>query len=418
MINPKTERDARKILDTIGSILVGTSSGLGLYTCGDAFRRSILETKKDIYDIYDYPKFKEKIVLGDFGSGKSHFLECLYYFLKEDLSEKKHMREVVISRVDLTSLNTPEELELKIVEGMEFPDGQGVQVILKEAYLRITGQSQKKAGIIKSKKAKQAYINLLLGLLGYAATGFSTVGLEGLVLNSNFINSALNLSKNLINRSKQPKDIQLSDAQSKDKQFIEAYLKIISNSNYSYAGFREAAFQLSRESRLIDLILKILKLAEVKMIVILMDELESLNRKDDNFLRSCLESIRGFRDDFNKVLSEKEHYPPAAFIATSTDLFFHEELRLNSTALHSRWRKIPHVILEPMSDSDIDNLIFDLRKLYFFAGYNLKSLKGYQNGNEVMQLRENVKDRIANTSQTTRGILVEIKREIEKHWLE
>ena len=420
MINSKIERNAKKVIDNIGSVLVGTDESLHTYTCGDLFLKNLVHLKNELYELHQSPKFVESIVLGGFGGGKTHFLESIMHTLRYDLSEKPYVDDCVICRIDITDIDQPEDFEFNIVKHLQFPDGRGYEEILHECYKRISEKFKRlnpklKTPIVGDHVSKMAYVNLLLQILN-ASSGITPYAAAlDFIAKYNIVGNAYTSIRKRF--SKKPETSILEEAPKEQKRFIEAYFKIIENPNHKSPLINSPSKELSRDSKLMDLILRILKLADVKMVVILFDELESLNRKDIAFLKNFLERIRGFRDSFNRVYDRRESYPSTGLVFFSTELFFKNEIQNYSRALYSRWEQVDKIILGPLRDIDIDNLIFDLRKLYFWAGYDLKPITVDSSYNEVVEMRDMLRSQLEGGIFSTREVVKTLKDIIEARWV-
>jgi P-loop Domain of unknown function (DUF2791) len=102
-----TQKEARKIINSIGASGIPPDKGVSHYNVGN---ESLLDTFRDEY----FDAFLNdggaafKLVVGDYGAGKSHFLYCL-----RDLAWS---REFVVSRTELSAKQCPYDDQLKVYQ--------------------------------------------------------------------------------------------------------------------------------------------------------------------------------------------------------------------------------------------------------------------------------------------------------------
>jgi hypothetical protein len=165
-------------------------------------------------------------------------------------------------------------------------------------------------------------------------------------------------------------------------------------------------------------VLKVLALAKYDLVVILIDELETLNRLEPGSRSRALTVSKTFRDSLSTVAATPE-YPPLAVIYASTEPFFFEQIRQYEPALYDRWRSASEPIqLNPLSEADIDNLIFRLRNLYFLAGRQLRPVRSTPQGpHEVIQLRNELLNSVAGGEVlTNRQLVTRLVRRVAEIW--
>lgn len=202
------------------------------------------------------------------------------------------------------------------------------------------------------------------------------------------------------------------------KKFVRSYLNMIRHPNQPISAFEEPAKKLSREGDLTDVIFKVLRLAGFKLVVILVDELETIHSFNESPRRQILVDIRDFRDSLANIGAQR--YPSVAFVCASTREFYENGLIRDAPALYSRWEG-NETYLKRLSSSDIDNLIFKLRELFYLAGYNLRPIQEPSSGDEheVIQLRNQVLADLTSSANpfTTRKLVRTLLRKIRRTWV-
>lgn len=409
----RLQTEAQKIILTLQETNV-PHHGLNYFTVGDSFRYDLLRLKSDILKLSNSNtrQLLEKIVIGDFGTGKTHFLNYLQWLLEKEL-----MTQCVISKVDLSYLNSPDKLQLMIIKGMKMTGDKGdYGKVLHMAYDSIQKQLIHKrlsdGKILDEQERQKFYATILYYLLGKVTGGWVTEGIVKLLGQPNWIDSlSRQLSKRNLDQTYQEAKSRSSD---QDNQFIETYLQIIQDPQAPKTHFETHATELSKTGKLTDLIFKVLKFSQTKMLVILIDELEAIKGKGDEFLTQLLVNIRALRD----TLSYPD-FPSITIIFASTGQMFFEEILKKEPALHSRW-KGKEIILERFSEADIDNLIFKLRELYYLAGYPLKSIERANNMRDhgVVELRKQILKDYENepTGLSSRELIGRLLNDIETIW--
>jgi len=406
---------AQQILSALRGIQVPVK-GLNDFTVGDKFRENLFKRSSDIENLLNNEnQFLESIIIGGFGSGKTHFLNYLDWILQRDTNDN-----CVISRVDLSKLREPHELQFHIIKGMRPLHGGTYKDVLMKAYQNMRNHYVKKYLKITESDIQKIYGSILFSILGQVPydTGWIRGDLSELIGKKGKLEKILQKISGKTLQKLFNEDRKRSDREHVD--FVDTYINLIENPNAPISRFEEPARNLSYAGNLTDVIFKVLKFSGVKTIIIMIDELESLSRLDSD-LKKALVSIRDFRDTFSKVHDEFG-YPPIACFFTSTDKFFNEKIANYEPALYSRWELLNHnVILEPMSCSDVDNLIFRLKDLYYLAGYDLRAVKNNseKKSHEVIEMRDRIfqENSIDNKPISSRKMLKIIIKEIEKTWL-
>ncbi len=405
------QEEAREILHKLKSRNV-PPSGLNYFTVGDSFRSHLFSLKDEILDLLTEPSSLEKTIIGGFGAGKTHFLSYLDWLLQKDAPS-----ECVISRVDMSDLRDINEFEFLVVEGLRPAKAEGNYAdVLRQAYFRIRDSYMAKYHNVSQKDIELFYGTIVFSILGHVSRGW--INREMLELLQ--INDPLERLINWVSG----KTIQSlfekarSNANRDHVSFVDNYLEMIRSPATPISAFEQPARELSRKGRLTDVVFKVLALSGIKLIVILVDELESLSRFDTSDKRKILVSIRDFRDTFSNI-GARPGYPSVALITASTGAFF-DSIRVEEPALYSRWedRIIP---LEFMAMADVDNLIFKLRELYYLAGYTLRPVQHYGDIHDVIRLREEIfqyfRGEGANRGMTTRRLLSLLIDKINERWV-
>lgn len=99
------EQEARQVINMLENANV-PPDGLNNFTVGDSFRNSLLHLKHDIISLASDTRLLESTVVGGFGTGKTHFLSYLHWHLEKDVP-----KDCVISRVDMSKLRDPHDLQ-------------------------------------------------------------------------------------------------------------------------------------------------------------------------------------------------------------------------------------------------------------------------------------------------------------------
>ena len=404
--------EARKILDKLENRNV-PPTGLNYFTVGDSFRSNLFSLKEEILELHLAPKSLEKTVIGGFGSGKTHFLTYLNWLLQKDAP-----KESVISRVDLSDLREINEFEFLVVQGLRPSKGEGNYAdVLRQAYQRIRDSYMAKYHNVSKNDIELFYGTIIFSVLGHASQGWVNRDMLDLLGVNDPIDKLLNFISGKTMQSLFEKA--QNNANKEHVEFVNKYLSMIRSPDTPISAFEEPARELAHRGRLTDVIFKILSLSGIELIVLLVDELESLSRYDTYDMRKILVSVRDFRDTFRHI-GTNPGYPSIAFVTSSTGAFF-DKIYEEEPALHSRWedRIIP---LEFMSSADIDNLIFKLRELYYLAGYQLSSVASHNDSisHGVIELREKMLGdfHASETKEmTTRRLLSHLLKDIRTKWV-
>ena len=404
--------EAREILAKLESRNV-PPTGLNYFTVGDSFRVSLFSLRERILELPFEPKSLEQMVIGGFGSGKTHFLSYLNWLLQKDAP-----KESIISRVDLSDLREINEFEFLVVQGLRpAKDNGNYADVLRQAYQRIRDSYMARYHGVSKSDIELLYGTIIFSILGHASHGWISRDMLDLLGVNDPIDKIINYFSGKTMQSLFEKA--RTNANKDHVDFVDKYLHMIRYPDTPISAFEEPARELARRGRLTDVIFKVLSLSGIKLIVLLVDELESLSRYDTYDMRKILVSIRDFRDTFSRI-GVNPGYPSIAFITASTGAFF-DKVYEEEPALHSRWEdKI--IPLEFMSSADIDNLIFKLRELFYLAGYQLTPVASLENSvsHDVIQLREKTKQSFYSDStreMTTRRLISQLLKDIKNQWV-
>lgn len=407
-----SKQKARSILQMLKTRHVPESIELDYFTTGDRFRQNMLKLQSDILDLLQNPNTLERRILGGFGAGKTHALSYLEWLLQCNAPPT-----CVVSRIDLSRLQHPSDLQYLIVQEMRTTQGGNYAQVLRNAYLQIQEKYLAQYQGVGKRDIERLYGSALFSILGVATGG---------VVNREVL-EALEATKPLdrfvqflSGRDLQARfDRARTQADAVHIGFVEAYLELIRHPEVPITAFENPARHLATQSKLTDVVFKVLAWTGCKLIVVLVDELETLSR-DPVTLAQTLVAFRDFRDTLGD--SSRRKYPAVALICASTDSFFDDVLRNADPALYSRWKDEDEKIqLTPLSASDIDALIFKLRDLYYLAGDLLEPVEALDESSEhqVIQLRKRILDEYATqqTPLTSRELMVRLIKEIERTWL-
>lgn len=407
-----SQQKARSILQTLKGRNVPEATELDYFTVGDHFRQVMLNLELEMLGLLSSPRAIERRIIGGFGTGKTHVLSYIDWML-----QCNSPADSVISRIDLSKLERPSDLELLIVREMRPVEGGNYVQLLREAYFRIQNRYMAEYRGVTQKDIEYFFGTVLFGMLGAATGGVISPGLLNLLNTSSPIERfkqfwAGNTIQEIFNRDR----IRVGDVYGR---FVDDYLQLIRNPNAPPGVFETTARELSAQSKLADLILRVLAFAGIKMVVVLADELESLKRFDEPTMQQSLVAIRVFRDSFDSA--NRGEYPSIAFICASTLEFAGEQLRKSEPALHSRWDFRDDVIdLRPLTEADLDALIFRLRDLFYLAGKDLRAVDGSPSGDhEVIMMRKEIMEEYAAASETltSRTLIPRVIKAIENTWL-
>src|SRR3954463_7153097 len=103
-IDQETLRDQAENILTLLTNRFTSSGGLEYFTVGDQFGDKLLEIESEILTLPSRPRPLEWRVIGDFGSGKTHFLTFLHWLLQRDAP-----KSCIISRADITDLRNADD---------------------------------------------------------------------------------------------------------------------------------------------------------------------------------------------------------------------------------------------------------------------------------------------------------------------
>lgn len=404
------QEEARAILAKLESRNV-PPTGLNYFTVGDSFRSNLFTLKENVLSLSGQPKSLEKTIIGGFGAGKTHFLSYLDWLLQKDA-----LNECVISRVDMSDLRDINEFEFLVVQGLRpaKPAGQNYADVLRQAYLRVREIYMSQYHGISQRDIELFYGTVIFSILGQTSQGWINKDMLQLMRVNDPLDKLINYVSGKTIQGLY--DLARTNASEDHVSFVDNYLQMIRSPNTPISAFEEPARKLANRGHLTDVIFKVLYVSGIKLVVLLVDELESLTRFETYDMRKILVSIRDFRDSFSNI-GVAPGYPSTAFITTSTGVFF-EKIREEEPGLYSRWDGsiIP---LEFMSAADVDNLIFKLRELYYLAGYKLSPVTLKGDIHDVVQLRQEILTvQMKNAEErTTRKLISILLEKVKERWV-
>ena len=402
--------EVRRILNHLESTLV-PESGLDLFTVGDGFFHLVSELETDLLDLTNQMIYREYIIEAQFGGGKTHFIKYLSNLIAEAGQDN-----VAVSSIDMSRVTSPEKFELLLVRGMRSNINQAEGQILRESYDKVIqklADSYLKSQInASSSDLAKVFETLLYYVIGKASLGFLDVSVIQLLGDINpvsaFVRAITGKTVNsLTTQARQNSSVSTCD-------FVDTYLAIVRDRNAPLTKFHEACAVLAREGELTNVIFRILKLAGYDSIVLFVDELETVSQHSDEVGRQLLTGIRDFRDRFNKV-GEIQGYPSTALVVASTSQFTRDKLRLLDGALYSRWRR-KYILLGPLTESDIDHLIFRLRDMFYLGGFKLNKLED-GDIHEIILMRRRIQEIIPKQDRSPRDVISELITLIRREWV-
>ena len=285
------QEEARRILAMLKGVQV-PEKGLNHFTVGDHFRENLLKLKKDILALSSQQNLLERIVLGGFGTGKTHFLSYLDYLLKRDASS-----DCVISRVDLSALRGPHDLQYLIVHGMQSAESGNYARVLLQAYNRMRDNYMSQYRSLSKQNFERLYGSILFAVLGQVSKGWVRQEiLEVLGITDPFEKLMKYFAGNTLQAIFE-QDRQRADAD--HVKFVDSYFKLIRNPNAPITAFEEPARKLSYQGVLTDIVFKVLAFSGFKMVVILVDELE---RKPHHLLENTFYLLPDAVASYNKLV--------------------------------------------------------------------------------------------------------------------
>lgn len=366
--------------ETVLSLLRGVQVppiGLHHFTVGDRVSDDLLRLESEILELPRSRTALERVLLGNFGTGKTHFLRSLAELLRRDAP-----RRTAICWVDLGNLNDPVEFEYWVARGMRPLHGTDVSELLRDAYQAVRdkyAQSHVTSRVSFDRAFGVALFQMLSGVTLALASGT----ISSLLVSDSFWRKAIPIFRGASRAFGHAR----GRAPSAHVDFVDSYLRLVSTGAVSAGAIDAELRKLSSEHRLIDMILKILSLAGYELVVFVFDELESLSKFDESDRSRALTAIKTFRDTLPNVAAQPD-YPPVAVICACTEPFY-EQIATYDRGLYDRWQSGARIVLNPLSEADIDNLIFRLRHLYFLAGRRLAPVQSFGDGvHEVIGLRK------------------------------
>ncbi len=383
-------------------------SALDTFTVGDVFRRTVLDLESEILALDRQRGVVEHVMTGGFGSGKTHMLTYLHSLLSTDADQN-----VVISRVDLSDLRDPNDLQYLIIKGLQPAQGGNYMTVLQGAFDKMIADYQTEHKIPAKVEGVQALMVVSAGVLGslHIVPGGSLLknGLDTLSKTP-----VVRKFKTSMERNQSTNQLRAQAAEGYEEHVI-AFLNLIQRHSFG-EDFDEAAKKLSRDGTLSDMVFRVLAQSGCKIIVILIDELEAVaslgSPQDPSPVQRVLTSFRSFRDNFSKAGSA---YPSIGLLVMSTDRFFETEIEKYEPALWSRWESKEKRLQPRIPSADLDYLIYQLRSLYAQAGFRLKSLED----GSVGKLREMIEAELLSAGRVVnmREVISRIMLYIEDRWL-
>lgn len=430
-----TKQEAETVINILKAKNVPTR-GFEYFTVGDRSLPHLLNLKQTILDLKSpsYPSnFLEKVIQGAFGAGKTNFIQYLQYLIERDAS-----KNIVVSDISFRLLNRPDDFYSLIIQNMELVGNKRInnyQDILGYCYSTIAEKFDNKVNLDKN-EIKDWFSILLYHLLSIAIDGIvnrdllTILGLDSsreTAIESSIETAIKYLSKIKVGKAR--KDIKNTlkaiskNASPEEQEFVKQYRQIIdeydkidqSNSSSSFRLSDQCIRVFPNNLRLLEVIFKILDLAKINTVVLFIDELEALNSNQAIF-RQTLERVTEFRDKYPTIGYSNLSF---ALICAATGGFL-DDIEANNPALHSRWKN-SIIQLEPFSASDIDNLIFKLRDLYFLAGKNLSPIGNPdgQDNHQLIDMRNSLLSEFSAPGDylNARDIISKLIDKIESTWV-
>src|SRR5579859_1423474 len=214
-------------------------SALDTFTVGDVFRRTVLDVESEIRTLNRQRGVLEHIYTGGFGTGKTHMLAYLHSLLTAEPDES-----LVISRVDLSNLRDPNDLQYLIIKGLQPARGGNYMTVLQGAFDKMIANYQAEHKIPAKVEGVQALIVVSTGVLSslhiVPGGGLLKTGVDSIV------KSPLGRKiKTTIERNQAINPLRAQATQDYEEHVI-TFLNLIQKHSFG-EDFNEAAKRLSRD---------------------------------------------------------------------------------------------------------------------------------------------------------------------------
>lgn len=379
--------------------------GLEKFTVGEHFRVLVNRLEDELISLSKEPQYKEYLVQAPFGGGKTHFLQYI-----AELIQNNNSQNSIISLVDMTKVVSETDFELQVIRGIQSPKGKSYGDVLRATYNRFSQKLFEDKTNISQRNLHALFEMFLYFILGKVSHGV----INKTVLD--FFGSTNPIGKITDYLSGRTVAVAIKEARLNSSapivEFVSSYMHIIKDNLAPLSRFDEACVYLAREHRLGDVLFRMFKWAGYKSVVILVDELETLQRFNEIQQKQILTSIREFRDEF-KFVGYEGGYPSAALIIAST-MDFAEQLGVLEPALSTRLYNREQ--LDPLGIPDVDFLLFKLRNLFYEAGYKLKPLTNDEE-HEIISMRRIIIDEIGGLNLYPRRVVTELIKKIKTDWV-
>lgn len=312
-------------LGTLSDPEASDASFLAQITVGGEFHRLVDQIVRDIWEMPRYQTFRQHIVVGTFGSGKTHMALTLYHHLKDHPDQ-------LVSTFDFSTLNgDPELLEYLIITGLRWEGHYGYQRVCSALLERIAQKlnftfENQTLGAIK------AVLFATYRHLVNSTEGWSSVVADALErglgdeIKDSLRNGTLTA---LIEKYKTSTTYGFV-------KFIEALSDLAANPDAYSGPFEAIVRDLSAAGQLVDIMFKLLKFAGFERVIIMGDELEALEGFGEDLTVKVLTQLRGLVDEC-AAKTNQEAYPATAFVFFATHPFLTETVQFVEPGLWRRW---------------------------------------------------------------------------------
>lgn len=312
-------------------------------TVGQQFRALATDTVREVRDLPAVAGIFERVFSGGFGTGKTHMALWLYYNMAKVTPDEN---ELIIT-LDFSRLsNNADHVDYLIFSGMHVAGGYGYRQACTEIFSRLKRHLEIESSDQLKNVLKQFFNSAYRAALDIEQPA---VKLIAGVFERNLGDEARNLL-----RDREIKTL-IRDLQSQTTPeftvFLEELSDLVANPDSAGESFDSLLHDLSEKHVLLDILFKLLRVAGYTRVVIMADELESLNPKGNLFLQQVLNRNRDIRDTTAQKAGSA--YPAVAMMYFATPPFLDENVQAGEPALWTRW----HGAIFPMPEASIDETI-------------------------------------------------------------
>ncbi len=431
-----TQQESRDVLHALSNTRVPPSSKAYYlrYTAGDDFKELARNIESDVIALStEINGYTPRIIRGPFGVGKTHFLKYLYLRLGENIPNSD---DTICSWIDLRQLREVHDFQYLLIKGLStfefgFPEGYSYQNILRTTYERLAQAATE--GKTLSEPQKRVVVRRTLDKIWETAISVAPIPIPAkfaarLILWK--LQQDQEKKRNeRFQKNETKTDIENESQQAQQSDFIYDFIKLGEgkSTNNEFDSIIQVLAKESEYDQLVDIILRLLKRAGYKRLVIFVDEMEHISTYEINdAIPNRAERVADILNLFHRLhtkISEQvskptgNAYPSVAQIMAMPNSLFENVIKNVDPALHSKLDSHElRLDFVPQASPATDELIKNIWELHREAGFILKS----NLNNSSKEIKDALFKKLASAGEpaTMRNTIPAIIKIIRDEWID